>query len=403
VSPINQKRQTVTVGRHPAVTLSEARIKALELAEAVQRGQDPKLENSGVTTSLTLKELLLQMVESEGGLFRRTKGAQGLAPRTAADYEGYCRRHYGEVGELPVDYLQRHPHVIAAHISAIRGRGTENQARLTKASMSSAISWGILNGLIPVALNPCLAQFRSRRKKAANSSIKRFLIEAELKHLLRALDGEVSGKTANTKQKQAAVAAMVMLQLYTGCRPSEASGAFRDEFDLGSGTWTLPAFRAYRWNDEERIRRTKNGREHVIPLAHQAVSLVAEVIEAAPYSPWVFPVRKFSGLPKTPHMQPPKGMLERIFKDCPGERVTPHSLRRTTATLLEERQFADRQLVGRILNHTPQGVTARHYLGGSGLDQMRKVLQWWADFLDRLKAGKEDKVVNIEQFRRRTG
>ena len=405
VSPINRKRQTITIGRHPAISLNEARIKALELAEAVQKGADPKLEDSELTTSLTLKQLLLQMVESEAALFRRTKGAQGLAPRTASDYEGYCRLHYGPLADLPLDYLQKHPHVIAAHISAIRGQGTENQARLTKASMSSAFSWGILNGLIPVPINPCISQYRVRRKKSAGRSVKRFLSEGELKHLLLALDDEVAGKTVNIKQKQVAVAAMIQLQLYTGCRPAEASGAFRDEFDMvGDGTWTLPAFRAYRWNDEEQIRRTKNGREHVIPLPHQAVRLVAGLIEAAPsYSPWLFPVRKFAGVPRTPHMWPPKSMLERIFKDCPGERVTPHSLRRTVATQLEEKGYADQQLVGRILNHTPQGVTAKHYLGGSGVEQIRKALQRWADFLDRLKAGEEDKVVNIEEFRRRTG
>ena len=102
-------------------------------------------------------------------------------------------------------------------------------------------------------------------------------------------------------------------------------------------------------------------------------------------------------------MQPPKNMLERIFKGWSGDPVGPHSLRRTVATQLEEEGFADRQLVGRILNHTPQGVTARHYLGGSGLDQMRKTLQRWADFLDRIKAGEAGKVVNIERFRRRAG
>jgi integrase len=402
VSPINRKRKTITIGRHPATSLNEARIKALELAEAVQKGADPKLENSGVTTSLTLKELLLQMVESEAALFRRTKGAQGLAPRTASDYEGYCRRHYGEVGELPVDYLQRHPHVIAAHISAISGRGTENQARLTKASMSSAFSWGILNGLIVVPINPCISQYRVRRKKSAGRSVKRFLTVEELKHLLLALDGEVAGKAVSIKRRQAAVAAMVKLMLYTGCRPGEAAGVFRDEFDLAAGTWTLPGFRAYRWNDEERIRRTKNGKTHVIPLPHQAVKLVAEVIEAGPYSPWLFPVRKFAGLPKTPHMRPPKGVLGRVFKDCPGDPVAPHALRRTTATQLEEQGFADRQLVSRVLNHSDQSVAGKHYLGGQGIQQMRKALQRWADFLDRLKAGGGE-VVDIERFRRRAG
>ena len=139
----------------------------------------------------------------------------------------------------------------------------------------------------------------------------------------------------------------------------------------------------------------------MIPLPDQAVKMINEIVNTGPYSPWLFPVRKFKGIPKTPHMQPPKTMLSRIFKETSSGTVSPHSLRRTFATQIEELGFADRPLVGRILNHTPQDVTSKHYLGGTGMDQIREALQRWADFLDRLKAGLEDKVVDIKQLRSR--
>jgi integrase len=341
------------------------------------------------------------MIESEGNLFRRTQGVEGLAPRTVSDYQRYLTGHYGPLADLPVDYLQRHPHVVLNHIAGIRGRGAANTARLVKASMSSAFSWGIQGGLLPVQINPCIAQYRIRKKKTNSKSIKRFLSMDEIKILLNAMDQEVVGKVVNIKRKQLLMTTMTKLMLYTGVKPNEAAGAFRDEFDLDAGTWKLPDFRTYHWNSVEHIRRTKNGRAHVIPLPSQAVDLVNRVIKISDFSPWLFPVRKLSGIPKTPYMQPPKHMLNRIFKDDSTGSVSPHALRRTVATQLEEEGFADKDLVCRILNHTPQDVTSKHYLGGSGLDKMRGALQRWADYLDRLKVGKEDKVVNIEQRRRK--
>jgi integrase len=403
ISPVTKKRQTITIGRWSAVSLNDARIKALELATAVQKGQDPKLESSDLAADLTLKQLLSQMVESEGSLFRRTEGNDGLAPRTVSDYLRYLADHYGALADLPVDYLQRHPHVILNHISGIRSKGKFNTARLVRASMGSAFSWGIQTGLLPVQINPCIAQFRTRKKKSNSKAIKRFLSGEEIKYLMISMDNEIAGKTVTAMRKQSLAAAMIQLMLYTGVRPTEAAGAFRDEFDLDAGTWTLPGFRAFQWNDTEHIRRTKNGRTHIIPLSTQAVERFRQVVETSEFSPWLFPVRKFSGTPKTPHMLPPKAMLNRIFKQATGGSVSPHALRRTVASQLEELGFADKNLVSRILNHTPTDVTGRHYLGGLGLDRMRDALQRWANYLDRLKAGKEDKVVDLERIRRKAG
>jgi hypothetical protein len=89
----------------------EAKSKTLELSISVQKVTDPKIENTGVTIKLTLKQLLLQMVETEGGLFRRTGGAEGIAPRTVEDYLRYAAVHYGTLSDLPVwNFLKQPDH-----------------------------------------------------------------------------------------------------------------------------------------------------------------------------------------------------------------------------------------------------------------------------------------------------
>lgn len=93
-------------------------------------------------------------------------------------------------------------------------------------------------------------------------------------------------------------------------------------------------------------------------------------------------------------------ILERIFNGFPGDKITPHSLRRTVATQLVELSFADKPLLVRILNHTPQGVTDKHYIGAKEMDKIKSALQQWAGYLDRLKAGLEDRVVEISTYKK---
>lgn len=407
-SPVTGKRHTLTLGEYPAMTLGEARIEAISLGMIVSRGSDPKFEAANISVDLSLGQLLEKMVALDGALFRKTCGREGLSPRTCRDYLSYKRNHYGDLNDVSVSYLQNNPHVLHNHIAGIRNRVSPHRARLVRVSMSSAISWGIESGLLSIQTNPAFQQIRARRKRSSKGSIQRFLDRNELKFLLNELDSEIAGKTVTRKNGQVLTATMVKLQLLTGARPSEVAGALTDEFDLYSDipVWTISGFRAYSWEGEEFIRRTKNGKTHTIPLPPQAIEAVRDAQGVTGWSPWLFPVRRLTGtLPKKPFMDPPKGILHRIHKKSLDARIgkpepiAPHSLRRTMATMIEETGIADPSLISRILNHTVDDVTHKHYLHSKNLERIRTVLQRWANWLDRLKNGQEEKVLDIAKYK----
>jgi integrase len=60
--------------------------------------------------------------------------------------------------------------------------------------------------------------------------------------------------------------------------------------------------------------------------------------------------------------------------------VTVHDLRRTADTLLTEHGF-DKDVIEKSLSHERQGIRAVYILA-EYTEQRKRMLQWWADYVD---------------------
>ena len=60
--------------------------------------------------------------------------------------------------------------------------------------------------------------------------------------------------------------------------------------------------------------------------------------------------------------------------------LTIHDLRRTGATILTEKRF-NRDVIEKALSHEAKGIRAVYILAEYA-EQRRKMLQWWADYVD---------------------
>ena len=69
--------------------------------------------------------------------------------------------------------------------------------------------------------------------------------------------------------------------------------------------------------------------------------------------------------------------------------VTVHDLRRTAATLLTEHNF-DKDVIEKALCHERQGIRAV-YVVAEYAEQRKRMLQWWADYVDGVV--NESKIV----------
>jgi integrase len=165
----------------------------------------------------------------------------------------------------------------------------------------------------------------------------------------------------------------------TGQRRTEVGMMRWEDLDLDAGTWTLSS------------SDTKAARAHLVPLSPDAVKILKATPRLGVYV-WTTDGRTY--LSGYTHV---KARLDGLLK-AQGAVLKAwrlHDIRRSVATHMV-RLGVTETIVGRVLNHAPQGVTARTYALHSYEPEKRSALTRWAAELDRAVAGKlPDNVVAI--------
>jgi integrase len=152
------------------------------------------------------------------------------------------------------------------------------------------------------------------------------------------------------------------------------------ELDLERATWTIPP------------RRTKNKREHVLPLMPLALDVIASVPRRVSRDQ-VFGSRSAEGLR---HWHA-KAELDRRL----GPTVAPwrlHDLRRSAATRMADLGVQP-HIIETILNHQSghRGGVAGIYNRSTYEKEKRAALALWADHVRTIVAGGERKIVSFPQ------
>jgi integrase len=156
------------------------------------------------------------------------------------------------------------------------------------------------------------------------------------------------------------------LILLTLVRKSELLFAKWGDVDLESGEWQIPA------------ANSKTRKPHIVYLSTQGADLFRELKPLAGDSEWVLPSRSSQFKPFA-HNALNQALISMAF---PMDSFTIHDLRRTGSTLLHEKGFPT-DVVEKALNHTIGGVRGV-YNKAEYSNQLREMLQFWADYVEGL-------------------
>lgn len=157
----------------------------------------------------------------------------------------------------------------------------------------------------------------------------------------------------------------IKLLVLTGQRRTEVASMRWADIDLDAGTWLLAS-------DD-----TKSARAHLVPLSPQAIDILKTTPQFADF------VWSSDGETHIKGYAKAKLKLDTLLT-ASGSELKPwrlHDLRRTAATHMV-RLGVSETIVGRILNHAPQGVTARIYALHSYESEKRHALSTWANEID---------------------
>jgi integrase len=180
--------------------------------------------------------------------------------------------------------------------------------------------------------------------------------------LLRAIDNYSGHKITRIAMQ---VAPHVM------ARPGELRMALWHEFDLVEALWRVPA------------ERMKMRRPHLVPLSRQVVAYLEELVPLTGPEGYVFPAFHTW---KRPLSENTINQAFRRMGYAAGE-VTPHGLRTTASTLLNESGKWSADAIERSLAHADKDAVRGIYNRGKYWEERVAMHQWWSDYLDRLRSG----------------
>jgi integrase len=360
------KKRRITVGPFPAVTLETARKEALAILASIARGEDPagekQTKRAEQIDALTFNGLADKWLE--------THARPKLNPRAFGEYERTIRIDLRPaIGAMAADAITKRDLILKVR-DKISARGSLVHADHTISMASRIYAWAVDEEYVD--MNPAY----KIPKAAAGPSVRdRVLTNAEVRAFWVGLERAPIGLPMQI---------LLRLVLLTGQRRTEVAGMHRDELDLDAGLWTLPGNRVVKGKLTH--GRTKNGREHVVPLTGSAITLVREAIALAGDSEFVFPSPRDEARAGHIHGEAVSKAMRRLRGTVlEANDITAHDLRRTLRTFLGEHDVPD-EVADRVLNHTRPGVGNQHYNHARMQPQVRNALEMWATHVERLVA-----------------
>lgn len=164
----------------------------------------------------------------------------------------------------------------------------------------------------------------------------------------------------------------MLFSLYTAARPGEVRRAEWTEIDPESAEWRIPA------------EKMKIKRPHVVPLSTQATAVLEEMRELSGQGRWLFPSARNDG-----RCMSENGVRVALRSMGYGKEIlVPHGFRSMFSTWANERE-ENPDVIEAALAHQSKNQVRAAYNRAEYVDQRRKLLQDWADWLEGLSASKE--------------
>ncbi|MDY3133476.1 MAG: site-specific integrase, partial [Campylobacter lanienae] len=161
------------------------------------------------------------------------------------------------------------------------------------------------------------------------------------------------------------------LAIYSAVRPFNARSAHWDEIDLKSKIWTIPA------------NKMKMKREFELPLSTSLIRILNEYKELQGWGGYLFKSLKSDIRPLS------ENALNTALRRMGYRRdeLVSHGFRAMFSTLAHENLEAHKQsseIIERCLAHQDKNSVRAVYNRSKQIEYMRKVMEWWGEYLDRL-------------------
>ncbi len=336
------KRREMGLGAYPALTLSKARAKAVDLREATEAGRDPIAEKR-LAPEPTFGKCADEYIEANKGTWSNAKHeyqwTQTLRDKCATIRD----KRVSQITTTDVEKVLR-PIWSTLPETASRLRGRIERV------LNYAKTKGWRTGENPAAWRGNLSNLLPKQAPKRARGHQPAMPYADVPAFMTVLSDhrELSARALE-------------LTILTAARSGEVLGARWSEFDLEGKLWTVPA------------ERMKGREAHSVPLNDRAVAILKGLAEAAT-GPFVFPSAIKQDRPLSN-----MAMLMLLRRMQRGD-VSVHGFRSSFRDWCGDQTTFPREVAEAALAHKVGNDVEQAYRRGTALAKRAKLMEAWERF-----------------------
>jgi integrase len=364
---IHGKEKRLALGVYPVISLADAREGRQRAKKLLAQGIDPsdakksRRREAIRNAETTFKAIALEWHENQLDRWTPTH-ARNVMRRLDVDVFPY-------IGNRPIADID--PPELLDVLRRIEARGALDVTARVKQIAGQVFRYGIATGRCQ--RDPS-ADLKGALKANKTTSYACLDIK-EMPDFLDKLEHNEARLFASTRRA-------IKILMLTFVRTSELINATWDEFDLESGTWQIPGW------------RMKMRNPHIVPLSRQVVTLLREQKKEFEHlnTDWVFP-----STVKPRNSISNNTVLFAIGRMGYKGRMTGHGFRALAMSNIKEKLGYRHEVVDRQLAHAHRNKIDRAYDRAQFLDERRKMMQEWADYMDTVASTKLITQLNVKK------
>jgi len=349
------KEKLLSLGAYPDVPLVRAREKRDDarrlLADGIDPSENRKAQKAARATSAANS---FEVVAREWYAKHASNWVDQHGDRIIRRFE---RDIFPWIGGKPIAELTA-PELLAV-VRRIENRGALETAHRALGNCGQVLRYAVATGR---ASRDPTGDLRGALPPVKGEHFSAVTEPDKAAELLRILDGY---------EGTLPVACALRLAPLVFVRPGELRNAEWADIDLEAAEW--------------RYHVSKTRTDHIVPLAAQAVTILRELHALTGTGKYVFPGARTNGRPMSDNAILAAMRRLGIGKD----EMSGHGFRAMARTILDEVLGVRPDLIEHQLAHAVKDPNGRAYNRTAHLTERRKMMQQWADYLDKLKAGAE--------------
>lgn len=354
------KRKTLAIGVYPDMSLSDAREQREQARKLIANGVDPvAVKQAQKASTIENVDNSFEVIAREWFVRHAPNWKENHSSKIIARLE---KDVFPWIGNRPIADIAA-PALLAA-IRKIEARGALETAHRALACCGQVFRYAVATGRAerdPTGdLRGALPPVKKEKHFAAITNPKK------VGELMRDIEGY---------QGSYIVKGAFKLSPLLFVRPGELRKMEWTELDLDKAEWIIPA------------DKMKMGVTHIVPLAKQAVAVLREMLPLTGRSKYVFHGERDHDRPMSDNAI--RSALRRM--GWANDEMTPHGFRAMASTILDNMGYKQEWLERQLAHEEPNKIKAAYKREAwrMYLPERTAMMQAWADYLDKLKAGAE--------------